>query len=84
MPLVLFCDNNGTMAQSKELRNHRKGKYIKRKYHLIRDIVMRLDVAVGKIAFIEKLVDSFTKTLFTRVFNPNRDSLGVRYVPSML
>jgi hypothetical protein len=35
-PITLFCNNSGTVAQSKEPRNHRKGKHIERKYHLIR------------------------------------------------
>ena len=34
-PLVLFCNNDGVIIQSKELRNHQKEKHIKRKYHLI-------------------------------------------------
>ena len=38
-PMILYCDNNGAVAQAKEPRNHRKGKHIERKYHLIRDIV---------------------------------------------
>ena len=38
-PITLYCDNSGAVAQSKEPRNHGKGKHVKRKYHLIRDIV---------------------------------------------
>ena len=34
-PITLYCDNSGAVAQSKELRNHMKGKHIERKYHLI-------------------------------------------------
>ena len=34
-PLVLFCNNDEVIIQSKELRNHQKEKHIKRKYHLI-------------------------------------------------
>jgi len=37
----LFCDNNGAIAQAKELRSHQKSKYIKRCFHLIREIVGR-------------------------------------------
>ena len=39
VPITLFCDNNGAVAQSKDPRNHKKGKHIERKYHIIRDIV---------------------------------------------
>ena len=34
-PIILYCDNSETVAQAKEPRNHRKGKHIKRKYHLV-------------------------------------------------
>ena len=34
-PLVLYCDNSGAMANSKEPKSHKRGKHIERKYHLI-------------------------------------------------
>ena len=49
VPITLFCDNNGAVAQSKDPRNYKKGKHIERKYHIIRDIVARGDVVVAKI-----------------------------------
>ena len=39
VPITLFCDNSRAVAQSKDPRNHKKGKHIERKYHIIRDIV---------------------------------------------
>ena len=44
LPITLYCDNRGVVANSKEPRTHKKGKHIERKYHLIRDIVQRGDV----------------------------------------
>ena len=35
VPITLFYDNNGVVAQSKDPRNHKKGKHIERKYHII-------------------------------------------------
>ena len=35
VPITLFCDNSGAVAQSKDLRNHKKVKHIERKYHII-------------------------------------------------
>ena len=35
VPITLFCDNSGAVAQSKYPRNHKKGKHIERKYHII-------------------------------------------------
>ena len=44
VPITLFCNNSGAIAQSKDLRNHKKGKNIERKHHIIRDIVARGDL----------------------------------------
>ena len=54
-PITLYCDNSGAVAQSKEPRNHKKGKHIEREYDLIRDIVQHGDVTVTKIATVEIL-----------------------------
>ena len=37
-PMTLYCDNSGAVAQAKKPRNHRIGKHIERKYHLVREI----------------------------------------------
>ena len=63
LPITLFCDNSGAVAQSKDPRNHKKGKHIERKYHIIRDIVTRGDVVVAKIENANNLANPFTKTL---------------------
>ena len=63
VPITLFCDNSRAVAQSKDPRNHRKGKHIERKYHIIQDIVARGDVAVGKVDSANNLADPFTKAL---------------------
>ena len=39
---------------------------------------------VEKIPYMDNLVDPLTKTLTRRVFDGHRDTIGVRYVPSML
>ena len=61
LPITLFCDNSGAVAQSKDPKNHKKGKHIERKYHIIQDIVARGDVVVAKIDSASSLVDPFTK-----------------------
>ncbi|KAL0455286.1 UNVERIFIED_CONTAM: Retrovirus-related Pol polyprotein from transposon TNT 1-94 [Sesamum latifolium] len=42
-PVVIFCDNNGTIPQAKEPRSHHRSKYIFRRYHLLREMVSRGD-----------------------------------------
>ena len=33
VPITLFYDNSGAVAQSEDPRNHKKGKHIEKKYH---------------------------------------------------
>ena len=72
------------MTQSKEPRNHQKGKHIEIKYHLILEIVQMVDVVVENIPFLDKLIDLFTKTLKGRVFDGHRDNICAKCVLSML
>ena len=62
-PITLYNNNSGAVTNSKELRSHKRGKHIERKYHLIRDIINKRDVTVTKISTLDNLVDLFTKTL---------------------
>ena len=78
VPITLFCENSGTVAQSKNPRNHKKGKHRKRKYHVIRDIVARGDVVVAKIDNASNLVDPFTKALPQRTFESYLEVMEVR------
>ena len=84
VPITLFCDNNGAIAQSKDPRNHKKGKHIERKYHIIRDIIARGDVVVTKIESANNLADPFTKTLPQRTFESHLERMGVRLVHNSL
>ncbi|KAA0067450.1 retrovirus-related pol polyprotein from transposon tnt 1-94 [Cucumis melo var. makuwa] len=67
LPITLYCDNSGAVANSKEPRSHKRGKHIERKYHLIREIVQQGDVIVTKIASEQNIADPFTKTLTAKV-----------------
>ena len=37
--ILLYCDNNGVIAQAKEPKSHHKSKYVLRRFHLIIEIV---------------------------------------------
>ncbi|TYK17670.1 gag/pol protein [Cucumis melo var. makuwa] len=78
LPITLYCDNSGAVANSKEPRSHKRGKHIERKYQLIREIVQRGDVIVTNIASEHNIVDPFMKTLTTKVFEGHLESLGLR------
>ena len=79
VPITLFCDNNGAVAQSTEPRNHKKGKHIERKYHMNQDIVSRGDV-VAKIQSANNLIDPFIKALPQGTFKSHLEGMEVRLV----
>ena len=83
VPITLFYDNSGMVAQSKDPRNHKKGKHIERKYY-IRDIVTRGDVVVAKIDNANNLANLFTKTLPQRTFESHFKGMRVRLVHNSL
>ena len=70
--------------QSKDPRNHKKGKHIERKYHIIRDIVAGGDVVVAKIDSANNLANPFTKALPQKTFESHLEGLGVRLVQNSL
>ena len=78
--ITLYYDNSGAVANSKELKSHKRGKHIERKYHLIREIVNRGDVAVSQIASEDNLADPFTKALSQKVFDQHVEGIGVRCI----
>ena len=84
VPITLFCNNSGTVAQSKDPRNHKKGKHIERKYHIIRDIVARGDVVVVKIDSASNLANPFTKAMPQRTFESHLELMEVRLVHNSL
>ena len=77
-PITLYCDNSGVVANSKELCSHKRGKYIKRKYHLIQKIVNEGDITVTKIPIFNNLADLFTKTLTEKQFFKHVERMGLR------
>ena len=82
--IILYCDNSGAVANSKEPRSHKRGKHIERKYHLIREIVNKGDVAVSQIASEDNLADPFTKGLNQKVFDQHVEGMGVRCIGAWL
>ena len=77
LPIILYCDNNGAVTQSKNPRNHKGGNHIERKYHLIREIVRRWDVVVTKVVLADNQADPFTKALTFNIFQIHMVMMGV-------
>ena len=83
-PMTLYCDNSGAVANSREPRSHKRGKHIERKYHVLREIVLRGDVLVSKIASAENVANPFNKSLATKVFEDHLEGMGLRDVSHLL
>ncbi|GKE35920.1 retrotransposon protein, putative, ty1-copia subclass, partial [Tanacetum coccineum] len=62
-PIEIFCDNESSVALTKEPKDHRKSKHIERKYHFVRSKVEEGYVIVKHIRPKDNLVDPFTKAL---------------------
>ena len=83
-PMVVYCDNSGTVAKNKEPRSHQRGKHIEMKFHLIRDIMQLEDVTMCNIKSEDNLVDHFMKTLSSRVFKGHVEGLRIRDMSRLL
>ncbi|KAK4383316.1 Retrovirus-related Pol polyprotein from transposon TNT 1-94 [Sesamum angolense] len=62
-PVVIFCDNNGAIAQAKEPRSHQRSKHILRRYHLLREMVGRGDVRMDRVSSAENTADPLRKPM---------------------
>ena len=82
--ITIYCDNSGSVANSKEPRSHKRVKHIERKYHLLREIVHRGDVTITKIASAENLADPFTKALPQKSFDRHLENMGMRDMTHLL
>ena len=78
LPITLYCDNSWAVANSKEPCSHKRGKYIERKYHLIREIVQQGDAIVTKIALEHNIADPFTKAPSAKVSEGHLKKLVLR------
>ena len=45
-PMVVYCNNSGAVANSKEPRSHQRGKHMEGKFHLIKEIMEYGDVTM--------------------------------------
>ena len=83
-PVVVFCDNNGAIAQAKEPRSHQRSKHILRRYHLIREIIDRGDIRVDRVTSEENIADPLTKPLSLTVLERHLEKMGLRTMGNWL
>ena len=77
--ILLYCDNNGAIAQAKEPRSHQRSKHVLRRYHLIRDIIGRNDVKIEKTPTDQNTVDPLTEPLPQEKYKSHVLTYGRRY-----
>jgi hypothetical protein len=76
-PTPVYCDNNSTIALSKNHVFHQKNKHIDTRYHFIRELVNNGEIYLEFCKSKDQLVDIFTKPLAKDVFEFHRHNLGV-------
>ncbi|KAK4380867.1 Retrovirus-related Pol polyprotein from transposon RE2 [Sesamum angolense] len=60
-PVVIFCDNNGAIAQTKKPRSHHRSKHILKRYHLLREMIGRRGRLNDRVNSAENTVDPLKK-----------------------
>ena len=79
-PMVIYCDNNGAIANAKEPRSHKHSKHIKRRFHSIREHVKDGDIKICKVQTDLNVADPLTKTLPRAKHDQHQNSMGVRFI----
>ncbi|KAL0334060.1 UNVERIFIED_CONTAM: hypothetical protein Sangu_1562200 [Sesamum angustifolium] len=77
-PVVIFCDNNGVIAQAKEPRSHYRSKHILRYYQLLREMVSRSDVRMDRASLAESTTDPLTKPISQIAHAQHQGKMGLR------
>ncbi|KAL0402137.1 UNVERIFIED_CONTAM: Retrovirus-related Pol polyprotein from transposon RE2 [Sesamum latifolium] len=75
---VIFCDDNGAIAQAKEPRSHHRSKHILRRYHLLREMVSRGDCRMDRVSSAENTADPLTKPMSQIAHTQHLDKMGLR------
>ena len=84
MPIVLYYAKCGAIAQPNKLRCQKIENHIKRKYHLVQELVHKNEVMVFKIVSEKDLVDLLTKGLPVKSSKSHTLKMGVRKILDML
>ena len=67
-PTTIFCDNNSTIALSKNHMFHKRTKHIDTRFHFIRELVKNKEICLEFCRSKYQLVDIFTKPLANETF----------------
>ncbi|KAL0445438.1 UNVERIFIED_CONTAM: hypothetical protein Slati_2266500 [Sesamum latifolium] len=76
--VVIFCDNNGTIAQAKKPKSHHYSKHILRRYRLLREMVSRGDCRMGRVSSAENTTNLLTEPISQIAHTQHLDKMGLR------
>ncbi|KAL0416707.1 UNVERIFIED_CONTAM: Secreted RxLR effector protein [Sesamum latifolium] len=76
-PVVIFCDNNGAIAQANEPRSHHHSKHILRRYHLLRKMMSRGDVRMDRVSSAKNTANTLTKQMSQIAHIQHLDKMGL-------
>lgn len=67
--MELFCDNEGVIDLTKELKEHKRSKHNDIKYHYIRNRVRDGHILLKRVSSKDNLANTFTKSLSRVKYN---------------
>ena len=76
-PMVLYCDNQSTIAVAKNDQYHARTKHIDIRYHFIRESISREIIEICYCPTENMVADIFMKALPVKTFEHLRTLLGV-------
>ncbi|SCV72172.1 BQ2448_4866 [Microbotryum intermedium] len=77
-PVVLFGDNQGSLALAQHPTNHQGSRHVRISEHYVRERVAENEIDVRYIETGNMFADIFTKALGPKLFLFHRDNLGLR------
>jgi hypothetical protein len=78
IPTLLYSDNQGAIALTKNNKFHARSKHIDIRYHFIREAVENREVELTYVPTAENVTDIFTKALAAPKFTYFQERLGLR------
>jgi hypothetical protein len=76
-PIVIYCDNIGSILLANNPVYHARTKHIEVHYHFIKEKVLAKEINLIHVNTKDQVVDIFTKTLSTDKLKKFRKMLGV-------
>jgi hypothetical protein len=84
VPIDIYCDNNGAIAQAKEPSSSSKSRHVMRKYHLIRRIITMGDIRMCKVHTDDNIADPLTKPMPRPKHESHTRAKGLKHIGEWL